>query len=119
MVLVRAPGGFRRVLGELRPGVTILARVAAGRSAGVAMPWTARRTDPERRFERVASCLTPADGLWIAWPKKSSGVRTDLTENVIREMGLEAGLVGNRVCAIDQTWSGLRFVYRVKERTRW
>jgi hypothetical protein len=46
-------------------------------------------------------------------------VRTDLTENVIREMGLEAGLVGNRVCAIDQTWSGLRFVYRVKDRTRW
>lgn len=54
--------------------------------------------------------------LWIAWPKKSSGVATDLDENLIRAIGLAAGLVDNKVCAIDQTWSGLRFVIRLRDR---
>jgi hypothetical protein len=54
--------------------------------------------------------------LWIAWPKRASGVETDLSENAVRELGLAAGLVDNKVCAIDQTWSGLRFVYRLRDR---
>jgi hypothetical protein len=60
--------------------------------------------------------LTPAGGFWIAWPKKTSGVATDLTENIIRDVGLEEGLVDNKVCAVDDTWSGLRFVIRLKDR---
>jgi hypothetical protein len=60
--------------------------------------------------------LDKSGGLWIAWPKTSSGVETDLTESTIRDIGLAAGLVDNKVCAIDHTWSGLRFVYRLKDR---
>jgi hypothetical protein len=60
--------------------------------------------------------LAPAGMLWIAWPKKSSGVKTDLNENKIREIGLAAGLVDVKVCAIDQVWSGLKFVIRVGDR---
>ena len=56
--------------------------------------------------------MEPAAGLWIAWPKKSSGVATDITEDVIREVALPTGLVDNKVCAIDETWSGLRLVIR-------
>ena len=60
--------------------------------------------------------LQPAGGLWVAWPKRSSGVATELDENVVREFGLAEGLVDNKVCAIDATWSGLRFVRRLRDR---
>jgi hypothetical protein len=67
-------------------------------------------------FPAWKSQLTPAGGLWIGWPKKSSGLRTDLTETQVREYGLAGGLVDNKVCAIDETWSGLRFVTRLADR---
>ena len=70
----------------------------------------ARASPPSRRS------LQPAGGLWIAWPKRSSGVATDLDENLVREIGLAEGLVDNKVCAIDATWSGLRFVWRLRDR---
>ncbi len=71
-----------------------------------------------RRFSAWAALLPPDGGLWIAWPKRSSGVTTDLDENRIRDVGLAAGLVDNKVCAVDETWSGLRFVVRVADRPR-
>lgn len=74
------------------------------------------RADLVRGFGDAKRALDPAGGLWIAWPKRASGVPTDLTEDVIREVALAAGLVDNKVCAIDATWSGLRLVYRVKDR---
>jgi len=64
----------------------------------------------------AAQALAPAGMLWISWPKKSSGVATDLTENVIRQSGLDAGLVDVKVCAVTEIWSGLKFVRRVKDR---
>ena len=67
---------------------------------------------------RSRPSLQPAGGLWVAWPKRSSGVATDLDENVVREIGLAEGLVDNKVCAIDATWSGLRFVWRLRDRPR-
>ncbi|MGZ4611348.1 MAG: DUF3052 domain-containing protein [Actinomycetes bacterium] len=70
----------------------------------------------ERRFGPLAQRLVSNGGLWVAWPKRSSGRTTDLDENVVREVGLAAGLVDNKVCAIDQTWSGLRFVVRLRDR---
>lgn len=70
----------------------------------------------ERDFEAARERLDEAGGLWIAWPKRSSGVETDLTEDVVREAALAAGLVDNKVCAIDEVWSGLRLVVRVKDR---
>jgi hypothetical protein len=69
-------------------------------------------------FAGQATRLQPAGGLWVAWPKRASGRLTDLTENLIRDVGLSAGLVDNKVCAIDETWSGLRFVYRLADRPR-
>jgi hypothetical protein len=70
----------------------------------------------ERGFGGWRARLDPAGGLWVAWPKKASKVPTDLTENIVREFGLATGLVDNKVCAIDEIWSGLRFVVRLADR---
>ena len=70
-----------------------------------------------RDFAKLAAKLVSNGMLWIAWPKKSSGVKTDLSEDRVRQIGLDAGLVDVKVCAIDDTWSGLKFVYRLKDRT--
>jgi hypothetical protein len=75
-----------------------------------------RRSDLERRLPALAAALDPAGGLWVAWPKRASGVPTDMNENIVRELGLAAGLVDNKVCAIDEVWSGLRLVYRRRDR---
>ena len=69
-----------------------------------------------RRFAPAAARLTPAGGLWVAWPKKASGLQTDVGEALVRAHGLQSGLVDNKICAIDETWSGLRFVVRLKDR---
>jgi hypothetical protein len=75
-----------------------------------------RQIDLERRLPVLGGALDPAGGLWIAWPKRASGVATDVTEDVVRDLGLAAGLVDNKVCAIDDVWSGLRLVYRLRDR---
>lgn len=75
-----------------------------------------RRSDCERRLPGLKAALDPAGGLWIAWPKRASGVQTDVTESVVRELGLAAGPVDNKVCAIDDVLSGLRLVYRLRDR---
>jgi hypothetical protein len=69
-----------------------------------------------RRFVPLTARLTVAGALWVAWPKKASGVATDLTENAVREFGLDHGLVDVKIAAIDATWSGLKFVRRLKDR---
>jgi Protein of unknown function (DUF3052) len=71
----------------------------------------------KKDFARMAKQLTPAGMLWVAWPKKTSGVATNLSENEVRRIGLEAGLVDVKVCAVDEVWSGLKFVIRLKDRT--
>ena len=72
----------------------------------------------EREMKRSSKALTPAGMLWISWPKKSSGVATDLTEDVIRATGLALGLVDVKVCAVTDVWSGLKFVIPVKNRPK-
>ncbi|MSQ42017.1 MAG: DUF3052 family protein [Dehalococcoidia bacterium] len=114
LALVGAPAGFEVTLGALPDGVTLLARPWA--SLDVVVCFTTRRADLARRFAPMARALDPAGGLWVAWPKRASRVPTDLDENAVRAVGLEAGLVDNKVCAIDETWSGLRFVYRLADR---
>jgi len=69
-----------------------------------------------RAFAPLARRLAPAGGLWVAWPKKSSDVRTDLSFEAVQEIGLAAGLVDNKSCSIDETWQALRFVYRLEDR---
>jgi hypothetical protein len=76
------------------------------------------RSELERDVKRAAKALAPAGMLWISWPKKSSGVATDITEGVIRELGLEIGLVDVKVCAVTEVWSGLKFVIPVKNRPK-
>ena len=69
-------------------------------------------------FAHLSKQLAPAGMLWVSWPKKTSGVATDLNENIVREIGLDAGLVDVKVCAVTEVWSGLKFARRVKDRTR-
>jgi hypothetical protein len=112
--LIGAPDGFERVLGELPPGVSVRPRLQG--SFDVIVAFFVARSELERRLPACKNALTPAGGLWVAWPKRSSGVATDLGEGAVRELGLATGLVDNKVCAIDATWSGLRFVYRLADR---
>jgi hypothetical protein len=80
------------------------------------MLFTKSRAELVREFARFSKSLAQAGMLWVSWPKKSSGVATDLDENIVREVGLAAGLVDVKVCAVTEVWSGLKFVRRVKDR---
>lgn len=111
-----APANFAATLGDLPDRVVI--RKRAVRPRDVVVAFFTRRRELERRLRGLAAAVFPDGGLWIAWPKRASGVDTDLDENVIRELALAAGLVDNKVCAIDETWSGLRLVYRLADRGR-
>lgn len=113
--LIGAPEGFDATLGELPPGVRVRRRLG-GRPLDVIVAFHRRRVALERRLPALANALDPTGGLWIAWPKRTSGVPTDLTDRVVRDLGLAGGLVDNKVCAIDPVWSGLRFVYRLRDR---
>jgi hypothetical protein len=115
VALVRPPDGFAESLQPLLPdGVRVRSRLSG--LLDVVVFFVTRRAELERRFAAMARALEPAGGLWIAWPKKTAGVATDLSENVVREVGLHNGLVDNKVCAVDDVWSGLRFVYRLADR---
>lgn len=115
LALIGAPDGFDATLGELPPGVRVRRRLG-GAPFDVVVAFLARRAELERRLTVLAGALDPAGGLWIAWPKRASGVATDLTDDVVRRLGLAAGLVDNKVCAVDRVWSGLRLVYRLRDR---
>lgn len=117
LLLLKAPADFAALLGELPPGVTISSRPAAKRQFDIIVLFTKRRSELQRRFHRVINHLNLSGGFWVAWPKKASGVPTDITEDRVRDIALPAGLVDNKVCAIDQTWSGLRCVIRRENRT--
>ena len=93
----------------------MLRRLSSG--LDVVVLFVTERRELERRFAAVAEAVHPAGGFWVAWPKRASRVPTDLTEDVLREVGLPHGLVDNKVCAVDEVWSGLSFVWR-KERRR-
>jgi hypothetical protein len=80
------------------------------------MVFTKSRAELTKEFKQAAKLLAPAGMLWVSWPKKSSGVATDLDENIVREIGLAAGLVDVKVCAVTEVWSGLKFVRRLKDR---
>jgi hypothetical protein len=112
--ILSAPDGFDATLGELPDGVAVRRRARG--PLDVIVSFHVHREDLERRLPLLGGALDPGGGLWIAWPKRSSGGKADLDENVVRELGLAAGLVDNKVCAIDEVWSGLRLVYRLRDR---
>jgi hypothetical protein len=110
------PKGFARTLGELPDRATLQEDLAGKAPLDVIVLFVTRRAELERRLASVRRRMAPAAGLWVAWPKKTSGVTTDMTEHVVRAVALPTGLVDNKVCAIDETWSGLRLVIRLENR---
>ena len=116
LALVAAPRGFERDLAPLPADVEV--RTQARGKLDVIVFFATRERELARRFPVLARALQPDGGLWVAWPKKRSSVATDLTFDPVQQTGLDCGLVDNKVCAIDDTWSALRFVYLVADRSR-
>ena len=114
VALAGAHASFRETLGELPPGVAFVPPESG--AVDVIVCFCANLTELEARFLELKPLLAFSGGLWIAWPKRKRGVPQAINENQVREVGLAAGLVDNKVCAIDEAWSGLRFVYRLVDR---
>jgi hypothetical protein len=113
-----APATFAGSLGDLPDSVTVRKSARATHSLDVIVLFAKAMSDLTKQLRGAADALSYEGGLWVAWPKKASGVKTDVTEHLVRAHGLAVGLVDNKVCAIDDTWSGLRFVYRVENRPK-
>ncbi len=114
LLLVDAPPAFEGELGSLPPGAEI-ARDPTG-PLELVLLFVRGEAELRQRFDEYAARLAPTGMLWIGWPKKASKVSTNLTFAVVQRIGLAAGLVDTKVCAINEIWSGLRFVTRVKDR---
>ena len=97
-------------------GTPLSQKLGAKSGAGVVVFFTTSRDELERRFDALTAPLDPADGLWIAWPKKAAKIEGDLTFEAVQEIGLRHGLVDNKSCSIDERWQALRFVYRLEDR---
>jgi hypothetical protein len=107
VALQKAPDGFAELLG-VKPKLR--------GEFDVAVLFATRQGELTRAFTPLARRLAPAGGLWVAWPKKASGVETDLSFDAVQRTGLDAGLVDNKSCAIDDTWQAVRFVIRLSDR---
>jgi len=110
-----APSGYANSLAGLPRGV-MLAKSLSG-TCGFIQFFAKERAALQSEFPRLKASLAADGALWISWPKGASKVKTDLTENLVREIGLANGLVDVKVCAVDEIWSGLKFVYRLKDRS--
>lgn len=111
VLLLSAPEPFALDL----PADVKVGRAARGK-ADVIVSFHTERAELARRMPKLREAMEPAAGLWIAWPKRASKMATDLTENVVRELALANALVDNKVAALDERWSGLRLVIRLKDR---
>lgn len=116
VALIGAPKGFQKELGKLPEKV----KVTASRKGplDLILFFVDSKLDLEKSFSLLAASLTANGLFWVAWPKKSSGVLTDLAFDVVQRVGLAAGLVDVKICAVNDIWSGLKFVYRLKDRAR-
>jgi len=108
------PEDYNQTLGAL-PEDAVLLRSLKG-PCGFIQFFTKDKAELESAFPRLKKNLAPDGSLWISWPKGASRIKTDLNENIIREIGLRSGLVDIKVCAVDEVWSGLKFVFRLKDR---
>jgi hypothetical protein len=115
IALVNAPKDFQSELGELPDGVQFLK--SSTKSLDIILFFVLSERALSKDFAKLADRLTANGMIWIAWPKKSSGVATDLSFEPVQRIGLDAGLVDVKICAVDETWSGLKFVYRLKDRS--
>jgi hypothetical protein len=116
VVILNAPGDYREVLGDVPEGVRFGSRIESGHD--IIHLFTRSRRDLEKELPRMGRKIAPNGMIWVSWPKKASGVPTDITEDVIRDTALALGLVDVKVCAVDDTWSGLKLVIRVKDRKK-
>lgn len=116
VALIGAPGWLEDALAGLSGVAEVHTDLDSRALYDVIVAFVSRREDLEAELSRLRDHMAPACGLWIAWPKKASRVNSDMTDSVVREVALPAGLVDNKVCAIDQTWSALRLVIRRKNR---
>ncbi len=114
IAILNAPRGYDRILGKMPRDVK--RKIAAVGALDFVQFFTAEKRELERRFPVLERALAPAGMLWISWPKQASGVATDLTEDRIRAIGLAHGLVDVKVAAVDEVWSGLKFVRRLADR---
>jgi hypothetical protein len=110
------PAGYRKLLAPLPAGVLFLEKATAG--AGFVHLFVTERRTLETELKRLRKLLDDAGVLWVSWPKKSSGLGSDITEDVIREACLPMGFVDVKVCAVDETWSGLKLMIRREKRGR-
>ncbi len=113
IALQAAPRGFRATLGKLPPGAKF---VRGSGKLDVVLLFAKERAPLRQEFARWSKRIEPAGVLWVGWPKKSSGIASDLDFSIVQRTGLDAGLVDTKICAIDETWSGLKFVRRLKDR---
>ena len=116
VAILGAPRGYARTLGPLPPGAGLVA-TARGK-CDLVHAFVTSRAELAHGFAKLVSRIESDGALWISWPKKSSGVAGDLDENEVRAIGLAYGLVDVKVCAVDDTWSGLKFVYRLADRPK-
>ena len=114
IAIYNAPAGYATALGELPAGVILLDE--SGSSLDLVHFFSDSRVELSTQFPRLKAQLAPTGKLWISWPKRAANISTDLDENRVREIGLANGLVDVKVAAIDQVWSGLQFVCRLKDR---
>lgn len=115
-VFIDEPDGYRRTLGKLPSDLQLLSR--AGKDMDFIHVFCESVRGLQQRLPAAKQALARDGLLWVSWPKKTSGVATDLTESEVRNEGLKQGLVDVKICAVDDTWSGLKFVYRLKDRKR-
>ena len=110
MLLAGAPANYRELLKPLPDGVTFAARLAE--STDVVHFFSTKKTELAKALRTYRPKLAPAAAVWVSWPKKASKVPTDITEHIVRALALPLGFVDIKVCAIDETWSGLKLVIR-------
>ncbi len=114
VALVGAPKNFKKELGAL-PATAQFASATA-ESLNLILAFVSSEKELLMKFAPLAAKLQRDGMIWVAWPKKSSGVVSDLTFNNVQRIGLDAGLVDVKICAVNEIWSGLKFVYRLKDR---
>jgi hypothetical protein len=110
VVTIGAPAGYRKLLAPLPKGISFTTEVTA--AAAFIHLFVTKRQTLNKEMKRLRRLIADTGVLWVSWPKKSSGVTTDITEDVIREVALPLGFVDVKVCAIDETWSGLKLMIR-------
>jgi len=110
VVTINAPANYRRLLGQIPDSVTFSERLKSGSS--FVHLFTSRRSEMQKKMSILRDKISDNGAIWVSWPKKSSGISTDVTEDVIREIALPLGFVDIKVCAVDETWSGLKLMIR-------